>query len=84
MATFQISVDTWSGVTMSGAVEADSLFNAARKAQGVMGGNIHAVRVGRETVAYRLARTTDAARRDTHGKTEYFAIISHQGRGAKP
>lgn len=81
MTVFHISVDSWSGVTMDGTIEADSLFNAARKAQGVMGGNIHAVRVGRETVAYRLARPTDATRRDTHGKKEYFAKISYKNRG---
>ena len=76
MTVYKISVDSWSGVTMDGTIEADSFFKAARKAQNIMGGNIGAVRACGETVAYRLVRPTDATRHETHGKTEIFATIT--------
>ena len=76
MAVYKIEVETWSGVTMDGTIEADSLFKAARKAKNIMGGSIRAVRACGETVAYRLVRPTDATRRETHGKTEIFATIT--------
>lgn len=77
MAHYKIEIDTWSGVTMGGDIEADSLFKAARKAQNIMGGTIHAIKTGCETTAYRLARPTDKTRRETHGKTEFLAFIKY-------